>query len=366
MRVKSFFTRLKCKRFRFIKERKMSARISLHGGGAPDLQRKISERFGAQRMLFPLAPRYNIAPHSRIAVITQDRATRQPQTQKMEVGTRYLEGYGWGFVPFWATPEDAEHRLAFARSETLPDKPAFRRSFLQRRCLIPANGFFLFKKHEGRMVPLYVRPRENQYFAFAGIWDEWVSPAGLPIRTVALITTEANRRLAPLHQRMPAILRMQDESDWLDPAHQNADELQRLLQPAPAKSLSIYAVSPRVQFENFNHSEAVQPLKNSEEILRELGIAAPKKRGRYAPRKRALRREYSTPDGQVFFKTRSFSRDEYISWHPVVDTSDGHVFCDCPDFRFRHAAHEPRLATPQHWCKHINRAVRNCRRHGEI
>jgi hypothetical protein len=121
-----------------------------------------------------------------------------------------------------------------------------------------------------------------------------------------------------------------------------------------------------VQFENFNQPEAVQPLGNSAEILREIGIAPLQKRGRYAPRKRALRREYSTPDGQVFFKTRSFSRDEYISWHPVVDTADGHVFCDCPDFRFRHAAHEPRLATPQHWCKHIDRAVRNCRRHGEI
>lgn len=344
----------------------MSLRMSLHGGGAPDLQRKISQRFGAEQMLFPLAPRYNIAPHSRICVVTQDRATRNPQTGNEECGARYVEGYNWGFVPFWATPEDAEHRLNFARSETLPDKPAFRRSFLQRRCLIPANGFFLFKKHNEKTVPLYIRARENEFLAFAGIWDEWVSPAGLPVRTVALITTEANRRLAPLNQRMPAILRMQDEKDWLDAAHQNVEELQYLLQPAPEKSLEIDVVTPRVEFENFNYSEAIQPLENSEEILRELGIAPMKKRGCTAPRKRVLRREYSTPDGQVFFKTRSFSRDEYISWHPVVDTSDGHVFCDCPDFRFRHAAHAPRLATPQHWCKHIDRAVRNCRRHGEI
>jgi putative SOS response-associated peptidase YedK len=347
----------------------MSARISLHGDGAPDLQRKISERFGVQRTLFPLASRYNIAPHSRICVVTQDRAMRNPRTQKWETGARYLEGYNWGFIPFWATLEDAEHaeqRLVFARSETLPDKPAFQRSFLSRRCLIPANGFFLFKKHGGKRVPLYVRPKDGGFCAFAGIWDEWISPAGLPVRTVALITTEANRRLAPLHQRMPAILRAQDENDWLDPAHQNIEELQHLLQPAPAKNLEVFAVAPRVQFENFNQPEAVQPLENSAEILREIGIAPLQKRGRYAPRKRALRREYSTPDGQVFFKTRSFSRDEYISWHPVVDTADGHVFCDCPDFRFRHAAHEPRLATPQHWCKHIDRAVRNCRRHGEI
>ncbi len=348
----------------------MSLRMSLHGGTPnlqrPDLQRQVAQRFGAEGMLFPLASRYNIAPQSRVAVVTQDRDTYDPETQIRQNGARYLEGYSWGFVPFWSTPEDAEHRLNFARSETLPDKPAFRRSFLQRRCLIPASGFFLFKKYDGKIVPLYIRPQENEFFAFAGIWDEWISPAGLPVRTVALITTEANRRLAPLNQRMPAILRAQDENDWLDSSHQNVEELQRLLQPAPPKSLEISAVTSRVEFENFNQPEAVHALENSEEVLRKLGIAPMKKRGLYAPRKRALRREYSTPDGQVFFKTRSFSRDEYISWHPVVDTADGHVFCDCPDFRFRHAAHAPRLATPQHWCKHIDRAVRNCRRHGEI
>lgn len=368
------FRESKMQEISVIKERKMSARISLHSGGAPEggtpeLQRKVMERFGAGRLLFPLAPRYNIAPHSRIAVITQDRATRDPGSGKTVAGARYLEGYNWGLIPSWIASEDAERaerRLVFARSETLPDKPAFRRSFLERRCLIPTNGFFLFKQHEGHTVPLYVRPKNGGLLAFAGIWDEWVTPAGLPLRTVALITTEANRRLAPLGQRMPAILRAQDEADWLDPAHQNVEELQRLLQPAPAKSLEIFAASPRVAFENFNQSTAIEPLENSAQILRELGLAPQPKRGRLAPRQRVVRREYSTPDGQVFFKTRSFSRDEYISWHPVVDTADGHVFCDCPDFRFRHAAHEPRLATPQHWCKHIDRAVRNCRRHGEI
>ena len=334
----------------------MSTRISLHGNHPQTLQREIVERFNIERVLFPLAPRYNIANGTRIAVITQGN----------ETGARYLEGYNWGLIPFWATKDDAKHRLPFARSETLDDKPAFRQAFTTRRCLIPANGFFQFKRMDGHNIPLYVRMRDREYSAFAGIWDEWTTPEGWALRTVALITTEANRLLAPLGQRMPAILRPEDEADWLNPEHRNLDELQRLLQPAPAKEMEICAVTARVNFENFNQPETVEALANSEDILRSVGISTENKRRKLPPRKRLVRRESTSPDGQVFFKTRSFSRDEYLTWHPVVDIADGHVFCDCPDFRFRHAAHAPRIATPQHWCKHINRAVRNCRKQGDL
>ena len=334
----------------------MSTRISLHGNHPQTVQREVTERFSIERVLFPLAPRYNIASGARIAVITQG----------IETGARYLEGYNWGLIPFWAQEADAQHKLAFARSETLDEKPAFRQSFATRRCLIPANGFFQFKHSDGEDVPLYIRPKHGEYFAFAGIWDEWISPEGFPIRTVALITTEANRLLAPLGQRIPAILRARDEADWLHPAHRNLDELQRLLQPVSVKEIEVNAVSSRVNFENFNQPQAIEVLSNSQEILKSVGISTGTPKQKLPPRKRLVRREYSTSDGQVFFKTRSFSRDEYLTWHPVVDIHDGHVFCDCPDFRFRHAPHEPRIATPQHWCKHINRAVRNCRKHGEL
>lgn len=334
----------------------MSTRMSLHGNHPQTVQREVAERFKVERVLFPLAPRYNIAPGARIAVVTQGN----------ETGARYLEGYNWGLIPFWAGTEDAQQRLAFARSETLADKPAFRQAFTTRRCLVPASGFFQFKNLGGKNIPLYVRSRHAEYSAFAGIWDEWISAEGWPVRTVALITTEPNRLLAPLGQRMPAILRAQDEADWLNPAHRNLDELQRLLQPMPAKDMEICAVSTRVNFENFNQPEAVEALPDSNQILKSVGMSIGAGKQKLPPRKRLVRREYSSSDGQVFFKTRSFSRDEYLTWHPVVDITDGHVFCDCPDFRFRHATHEPRIATPQHWCKHIGRAVRNCRKHGEL
>jgi len=334
----------------------MSLRISLHGKEAQNVQREVGDRFGIGRVLFPLAARYNIAPGARVAVITQGK----------ETGARYLEGFHWGLIPFWATEADNQHRLAFARSETLDEKPAFRRAFESRRCLIPANGFFLFKNVDGQTIPFYARPTNDEYFAFAGVWDEWVTPEGFPLRSVALITTESNRLLAPLGQRLPSVLRPEDEADWLAPAHRNLSELQRLLQPAPVKNLEVRAVTSRVHFENFNQPSAIEALENSTDILKSVGIDLPSHKTKLSPRKRLVRREHTSSDGQVFFKTRSFSRDEYLTWHPVVDIQDGHVFCDCPDFRFRHASHEPRIATPQHWCKHINRAVRNCRNHGEI
>lgn len=333
----------------------MSMRISLHGADEQTMQREITERFQIERALFPLVPHHNIAPHARVAVITQGR----------ESGTRYLEGYQWGLLPAWTPEEDAEHRLPFARRETLHKRRAFRGSFAERRCLVPVSGFFLFKQKEGKSVPLYIRPRNGKYFALAGVWDEWITAEGWPLRTVALITTEANRLLAPLGQRMPAVLRKEDEEMWLDPAQKYLRELRKLLQPAPVKEIEVSAVTARANFQNFDERAAVQALPNSPQILEGLGIDW-ENRKVLPPRKRLVRREHASPDGQVFFKTRSFTSDEYLSWHPVVDVADGQVFCDCPDFRFRHAPHSPRLATPQHWCKHIDRAVENCRRHGEI
>jgi putative SOS response-associated peptidase YedK len=345
-------------------ENQMCRRFSLHPPldtalqrtdvTAAEFTRAVGARFDVNRVLFPLAPRYNIAPGARISVVTQGR----------ETGAKYLEGYHWGLIPSWADDPEMKRRLINARAETIARKAAFRDSLVRRRCLIPASGFFEWKSPgHGERVPLHVQSREK-YFAFAGVWDEWITPEGWPLRTVALVTTEANRLLAPLHHRMPAILRREDEAAWLDPTHQNTNELTRLLQPYKAERLKVFAVSPRASHENFNQPAAVTPLENSSEVLRRCGIEVEKKK--LPPRKRVVQREYSSPDGQVFFKTRSFSRDDYTFWHPVVDTHDGSVHCDCPDFRFRHAGHDPSLARPQHWCKHINRAVENCRRHGEI
>jgi len=101
----------------------MSLHLSLHGNQPQNVQREVTERCSAERVLFPLAARYNIAPGARVAVVTQGK----------ETGTRYLEGFHWGLIPFWATEADNRHRLAFARSETLDEKPAFRRAFESRR-----------------------------------------------------------------------------------------------------------------------------------------------------------------------------------------------------------------------------------------
>lgn len=330
----------------------MCGRFALHHS-----TEQVLERFGVQRVLFPLTAHYNIAPSQRIAVITQGK----------ETGERYLEGYKWGLVPFWARDPIVGQRLINARAETLAEKPAFKHALTRRRCIIPASGFFDWKKEGDERLPQYVRPREGPLFAFAGLWEEWLTPEGWPLRTCVLITAETKRLLAPLRNRMPAILRAADEAAWLDTSLQNATELRRLLQPYPAQQMDVYPVSQRVNSAACDDPRCIElaaDARQSVSLL--LDAKAERKPSRLPPRRRHVMRDFVVPGEQVFFKTRSFTRDDYTRWHPVVDVETGHVFCDCPDFRFRHAGHEPDILTPQHWCKHLARAVRNCQRHGEV
>ncbi len=329
----------------------MCGRFTLH-----HVTEEVVERFGVNQVFFPLTARYNIAPSQRIAVITEGRVT----------GARYLEGYKWGLVPFWSRDPDIGHRLINARAETLAKKPAFKYALTRRRCIIPASGFFEWKKGGDERFPLHIRPRGGEFFGFAGLWEEWMTPQGWAIRTCTLITTETNRLLAPLHDRMPAILRPQDEAAWLDPSNQNGLELLRLLQPYPVEKMEVYPVSQRVNLPAFDDVECIEPVEDARHLLPQiLHSTEATKLHRLPPKRRQVLRDFAVP-GQVFFKTRSFTRDDYTYWHPVVDLETGHVFSDCPDFRFRHAEYEPDVMTPQHWCKHLARAVKNCERHGEL
>jgi hypothetical protein len=194
-----------------------------------------------------------------------------------------------------------------------------------------------------------------------------MTPEGWPMRTCAIITTETNRLLAPLHHRMPAILRRNDEAAWLDTSVQNVPDLLRLLQPYPGEKMDIHPVSRRVNSTACDDPQCIEPVEDVQNVVPVIPQKKTDGKSRQLPpRRRHVLRDFVAPDGQVFFKTRSFTRDDYTRWHPVVDTETGHVLCDCPDFRYRHAEHEPDVMTPQHWCKHLARAVKNCKRHGEI
>jgi putative SOS response-associated peptidase YedK len=282
-------------------------------------------------------------------------------------GERRVEALRWGLVPFWTPAEDvrAGRRAVWARAETLAKRASFRQALAGQRCIVPISGFFVSARdseNSGQGRTLLIRPRGGGLWPVAALWDEWVSSEGNTLRTLALVSVESNARLAKVEGRMPAILRPGEDAAWLGESEMGEKALARVLRPWSGRDMDVCAVrSPR--WKEQDDAGLVEPLHASEAIVERMGLGLPPREQKF---RRQIVRDVVSSDGQVFFKVRSFTRDDGARWHPVVDTQDGGVFCDCPDFHFRHARHAPSVATPDHWCKHVQRAVRNCLQHGEL
>jgi putative SOS response-associated peptidase YedK len=179
------------------------------------------------------APRYNIAPTQPVAVVTEN----SPRT---------LEMMRWGLVPSWAKDPSIGSRMLNARAETLTEKPSYRTALTRRRCIIPADGFYEWKKQGAAKQPLRIHRKDDALFGFAGLWDEWTSPDGSPLRTCTIITTGPNSLMAAIHNRMPAILRPEDEADWLSGAPKSVNDLLAMLVPYPEEEIEAHPVSTAV------------------------------------------------------------------------------------------------------------------------
>jgi putative SOS response-associated peptidase YedK len=178
-------------------------------------------------------PRYNIAPSQPIAVVL------------LAEGGRHFALMRWGLLPSWVK-DPADISLLFnARGETAAEKPAFRAAMKRRRCLIPADGFYEWQREGTRKRPFFIRQRSREPFAFAGLWETWAGPNGEELDTAAIVTTDANATLRPIHHRMPVILPPDTFDLWLDP---NADAklVQSLIVPAPDDLLEAYGISTAV------------------------------------------------------------------------------------------------------------------------
>jgi putative SOS response-associated peptidase YedK len=148
-------------------------------------------------------------------------------------------------VPAWSKDPKAGPRLINARSETLATKPAFRTAFRQRRCLIPADGFYEWQKVLGAKVkqPFYIRLVKDRPFAFAGLWDRWHNDDGSTLESCTIVTTEPNDVLRALHDRMPVILPNEAYGSWLDPKNDDIEQLHECLRPYPAEEMMAYPIS---------------------------------------------------------------------------------------------------------------------------
>lgn len=199
-----------------------------------------------------LVPRYNIAPTQESVVVRQAGERRA------------LDRLRWGLVPYWAETPGTGSRMINARSESAAEKPAFRASLRRRRCLIPADGFFEWRRLPGGRQPYLFRLLSGGPFAFAGLWDRWVPHSGEPIESFTILTTRPNELTAAVHDRMPVILSPRDHRLWLDPRMQSPHRLEPLLRPYPADEMTVYPVSPVVNRPANDLPECVAPLTDWE------------------------------------------------------------------------------------------------------
>ncbi len=184
--------------------------------------------------LTDFSPRYNIAPSQKVPVFVFDQGPR-------------LEFLTWGLIPPWVRQETHGAKMIInARGESLLTKPTFREPFRNGRCLIPADGFYEWLKAKKGAIPYYIRLKSREPFAFAGIWSTVANQKGQLIRSFAIITTEPNKVIKPIHNRMPAILSQAGREKWLDPNNKDQENLLSLLVPYPEEQMEAYQVGKQV------------------------------------------------------------------------------------------------------------------------
>jgi len=192
----------------------------------------LAEYFGLEGEIPEFAPRYNIAPTQNVAAV---RAPAEGEGRRLAL-------LHWGLNPFWAREPDFGGRLINARAETAHEKPAFREAFMSRRCLIPADGFYEWKKEGKAKRPFLVRLREQGVMAFAGLWERWEGGDDRVVESCTILTTQPNDLLAGIHNRMPVILDPKDFDFWLDPSEHRPDRLSSLLGPFPPEAMEAFPV----------------------------------------------------------------------------------------------------------------------------
>lgn len=149
--------------------------------------------------------RYNIAPTQQVLVVRNNQA-----------GTREAAWLRWGLIPPWAQDSAIGARMINARSETVHEKPSFRQAIKNRRCLLPASGFYEWVRSGSLKTPHYITSQDGSLLTFAGIWEQWTPSSGEPVQSVTILTTRANDLMAPIHDRMPVLLPEEDHAIWLD------------------------------------------------------------------------------------------------------------------------------------------------------
>jgi putative SOS response-associated peptidase YedK len=210
---------------------------------------ELAEIFAAEPLGDDPGPRYNVAPTDEALVVVQrdDRRAVVP--------------YRWGLIPHWADSPRVASRMFNARAETLTASPAFRDALVRKRCLVPVDSFYEWRREGSVRQPYTIGRADGRPLVLAGLWSGWRDPATQTVRrTFTIVTTRPNRTMAELHDRMPVVLDDADWPIWLDPAGADEGELLAMLEPRDAPELALRAVSQLVNNVRNDGPELVVPL----------------------------------------------------------------------------------------------------------
>ena len=207
-------------------------------------------------------PRYNIAPSQEVPVILRNESRNEIKPMR------------WGLVPSWAQDHSIGQRMINARSETLLEKPSFKYLVTTRRCLVPADGFYEWRRQGNRKVPMWIHLKNREPFAFAGLWDCWRDPAdGNVLYSFTIITTEANALLRPIHNRMPVIYDKEMGRQWLEESFGDQPMiLAAVLQPLPSDLMEAHDVSTLVNLPENDTAECIEPVSPSQAVKSQLPL----------------------------------------------------------------------------------------------
>ncbi len=213
----------------------------------------LQNRFGFSPDQGNIEPRYNLAPGQEVPVVIRKDGN-------------LLCMMKWGLVPSWTKEPSIGYKMINARGETLLQKPSFRKSFCNRRCLILADSFYEWKRGgtKDNKFPIRFFLPNFEPFAFAGLWDTWKKPDGKLLYSCTIVTTKANALISPIHDRMPVILQPENEKLWLGPNLKDMASLTTLLKPYPKNFLRAYRVSSIVNSAKNDSPECIKPLVKSQ------------------------------------------------------------------------------------------------------
>lgn len=200
---------------------------------------------------FQYSPRYNIAPGQWIPAIIGSEAADQRRIGELR----------WGLVPHWSKEEKGGAQPINLRAETVAEKPSFQQLLTRKRCLIPADGFYEWKKSGNVKQPVRFIMKDQSLFGMAALYDTWIQPDGGKLHTCTIITTEPNPLVAEVHNRMPVILPREAESLWLDRSVTDAKKLIPLLQTFPEEQMRAYEVDRKVGNSRYDEADCIEPLQ---------------------------------------------------------------------------------------------------------